>query len=309
MSGFNFAVNLAAPNIWGYGQVITKGDPLTDLANQSFGLISRYVLGGGNYGLPVYALWGEAKQSAGRAGNNTGLNVGVLGTATANGVFGTTANMVGVYGQTNPNASPGTVTSTVGVQAGVVLPAAAVVTNATGLQVDPMSTGQAVNVYGLHIGNISAGTTNNYAIQTGSGLVSFGDTTYIAAGKGLNLGDTTLKNYQEGTFTPAFTSLTVVNGTGSATYTGRYTRIGNVVHWQAKIHVTGTCTTAAVAGSTSINNLPFSTTADANALVSTTQAALSYVIGDASVPPGINAYLPTWAADNFDKVITGTIYL
>lgn len=64
-------------------------------------------------------------------------------------------------------------------------------------------------------------------------------------------------SYTEEAWTPAFTGLTVVNGTGGATFSGSYIKIGNVVHFTATIIVTGTCTTQSVAGTTFINNMPF----------------------------------------------------
>jgi hypothetical protein len=54
-----------------------------------------------------------------------------------------------------------------------------------------------------------------------------------------------LTNSTTGTWTPTFTNLTVVNGTGGATYTGRYQRIGKVVFYTIQIVCTGTATTAA----------------------------------------------------------------
>lgn len=74
----------------------------------------------------------------------------------------------------------------------------------------------------------------------------------------------------DGTWTPTFTSLTVVNGTGSATYSGRYSRIGRTVSYTIKIVCTGTATTAATAGTTYCT-LPIAASQDdANAAVNTT---------------------------------------
>ena len=63
--------------------------------------------------------------------------------------------------------------------------------------------------------------------------------------------------YEEGTWTPTFTGLTVVDGTGGASYAGTYIRVGKVVCFTVVITVTGSCTTTAVAGNTFVNNLPF----------------------------------------------------
>jgi hypothetical protein len=53
-----------------------------------------------------------------------------------------------------------------------------------------------------------------------------------------------------GAWVPVFTSLTVVNGTGGATYAGRYTRIGRTVFYTVTITCTGTATTESTAGTT-----------------------------------------------------------
>jgi hypothetical protein len=62
--------------------------------------------------------------------------------------------------------------------------------------------------------------------------------------------------YEEGTWTPSPTNLTVV---GTPTYTGKYTRIGRQVTCIACID--STVTTAATAGSTSFGGLPFTASA------------------------------------------------
>ena len=67
-----------------------------------------------------------------------------------------------------------------------------------------------------------------------SGGVVFGD----AGGTGTSSSNS-LDSYEEGTFTPAVTGSTTA---GSATYTiqqGSYTKIGNVVYWQARLGYTG----------------------------------------------------------------------
>ena len=61
---------------------------------------------------------------------------------------------------------------------------------------------------------------------------------------------TALTGSIQGTWTPTFTNLTVVAGTGGATYTGRYSRIGRTVFYTVVITCTGTATTASTAGTT-----------------------------------------------------------
>lgn len=61
---------------------------------------------------------------------------------------------------------------------------------------------------------------------------------------------TAVTNSVQGTWTPTFTNLTVVNGTGAATYTGRYSRIGRTIFYTVKISCSGTATTESTAGTT-----------------------------------------------------------
>lgn len=64
----------------------------------------------------------------------------------------------------------------------------------------------------------------------------------------------TLDDYEEGDWTPSLTNLTV--SSGSVTWTGKYTKIGRVV--TVSFQSSGTYTMTITAGSTFINNLPFS---------------------------------------------------
>ena len=57
-------------------------------------------------------------------------------------------------------------------------------------------------------------------------------------------------NSVQSTWTPTFSNLTVVNGTGAATYAGRYSRIGRTIFYTVKISCSGTATTASTAGTT-----------------------------------------------------------
>ena len=64
---------------------------------------------------------------------------------------------------------------------------------------------------------------------------------------------TAVTNSVQGTWTPTFTNLTVVNGTGAATYAGRYSRIGRTIFYTVKISCSGTATTESTAGTTYCN--------------------------------------------------------
>ena len=126
----------------------------------------------------------------------------------------------------------------------------------------------------------------------------------IATGaSGVTQTSDTITSYEEGTWTPAFTNLTVVNGTGGVTYSGNYTKIGRLVCITAQITVTGTATSSSVNSSTFINNLPFAVSAnavgvvDSSALVSYGTAVFS---GSSS-----NMYTPTWTTANANIIISG----
>jgi len=107
----------------------------------------------------------------------------------------------------------------------------------------------------------------------------------------------------ESTWVPTFTGLTVVNGTGGATYSGTYTKIGRIVYWSVVVTVTGTCTTASAAGSTWINNLPV-IVAGPGTLNAVSAALASYGIGVVTLNT-TKAYVPTWAATNSNITISG----
>jgi hypothetical protein len=118
-------------------------------------------------------------------------------------------------------------------------------------------------------------------------------------------GNTYLNHYEEGTWTPVFTGLTVVNGTGGATYSGKYVRIGNLGKWQALITTTGTCTTQSVSGGTVINNLPIlAATPDICSAASLPGGAVSGV----GMVSSNNVFCPTWAATNGMIVLSGEFH-
>jgi hypothetical protein len=109
--------------------------------------------------------------------------------------------------------------------------------------------------------------------------------------------------YSSGTWTPTFTNLTVVNGTGGATYSGSYIKIGKLVHWRVLVSVTGTCTTASTQGST-YHDLPVaqvSSTASATVTVSDN----SITAHNVGLIITSKAYTPTWTALNGSKYISG----
>ena len=125
-----------------------------------------------------------------------------------------------------------------------------------------------------------------------------------ASATSINFGGTSLANYAQGTFTPSFTNLTVVNGTGEATYTGFYTRVGDIVFWEVLITTTGTCTTASTATSTYFTGLQAQagTHARPSTFTVVSSGFNSYGVGYL----GNEAATPTWAATTDDIYISGT---
>jgi hypothetical protein len=104
-------------------------------------------------------------------------------------------------------------------------------------------------------------STQAMTLDASSNLSIVGNITPSTAAKGINFTANTaaagmtsqlLNWYEEGTWTPTFTSLTVV---GTPTYTARYTRIGNTV--TVCIKITSTGSTTSTYGGTTLDNLPF----------------------------------------------------
>lgn len=118
----------------------------------------------------------------------------------------------------------------------------------------------------------SNGTTTAVTVDTSQNLtmvgkttnpttISVGGATPAASGAGITFPATqsastdanTLDDYEEGTWTPALTNLTINSGT--PTYSGTYTKIGRLVfvYWA----IGGTRNITITANSTYINNMPF----------------------------------------------------
>ncbi len=101
---------------------------------------------------------------------------------------------------------------------------------------------------------------------------------------------------------PTFTNLTVVNGTGGATYTGSFEVVGNYIKGQVLVNVTGTATTASTASTTRITNLPFTAIKNGSCQV-TSNTVDNHGIGLVQ-GGGLNCFTPTWAAANNQKIIS-----
>ena len=103
----------------------------------------------------------------------------------------------------------------------------------------------------------------------------------------VNFGGSTLSHYDEGTWTPTFSGLTVV---GTPTYTGKYTRIGRCVFFSLRVQSTTSTTSAQGA---TFFNLPVGGisapgTLDAVSDTATPSFGVGLVFTDG------NGYPPTW---------------
>jgi len=118
-----------------------------------------------------------------------------------------------------------------------------------------------------------------------------------------NTAYTALQNSTQGTWTPTFTNLAVVPGTGAASYDGRYSRIGRTIFYRIKISCTGTATTASTAGLTYCT-LPVAASEDDTVTVSNKNTLLGIGVGflDAT---NDRCYPTTWGATGNTIIISG----
>jgi hypothetical protein len=101
-------------------------------------------------------------------------------------------------------------------------------------------------------------------------------------------------------WTPVATSLTIVTG---ATYTGSYTRVGNLVHFVISVATTGT--TASTAGTTYFT-LPV--TAAENDVCTAVELTAFASRGNGVIAANtMRVYPPSWAATANTVVISGTV--
>lgn len=101
----------------------------------------------------------------------------------------------------------------------------------------------------------------------------------------------TLDDYEEGTWAPLFTGLTVV---GTPTYTGTYVKVGRMVVLNLKIAST-TSTSSAGGGSTTFTGMPFTPNSSGGAVpfVNVSNTSLGNGLNTASSG---TIYCPAWAA-------------
>ncbi len=114
------------------------------------------------------------------------------------------------------------------------------------------------------------------------------------------------------TWTPAPTSLTIVNGSGAVSYAGYYQIVGSQCHFNFKIITTSNATTASTAGTTlfaPISGLPLPvqsgsfTVADEGGTAGTSLGTGTIKSGDGKF------YTPTWSARAGSIAISGSFFI
>ena len=143
----------------------------------------------------------------------------------------------------------------------------------------------------------SSGTAGNTVSYTQVwSMDSGGNFIQGVAGKGINFTAITpasgmtsqnLNWYEEGTWTPTFTNLTIV---GTPTYTGKYTRIGRMVSFTLRIK--STTSTSSSAGATYFNQPIVQFSNRGTLTAANGNASASYGVG--LIADDGNCYLPTW---------------
>ena len=146
--------------------------------------------------------------------------------------------------------------------------------------------------------NTQLNYTNQLTAAGGDFRLSGANFIPTTAAKGINFTANTpaagmtsqlLNWYEEGTWTPTFTNLTVV---GTPTYTGKYTRIGRMVSFTLRIQ--STTSTSSSAGATYFNQ-PIAQFSNRGTLTAANgNATASYGVG--LIANDGNCYLPTWVA-------------
>lgn len=125
------------------------------------------------------------------------------------------------------------------------------------------------------------------------------DASVLPTGVSFTNGGSVLKNYIEsGTWTVTPSGLTVV---GTPTYTGKYTRIGNVVHFSVRFQ--STTSTASAGGAGTSFNLPVSCNSN-GATCSAGNNGTASAYGNGAIY-AVTCYPPAWTA-TADVVVSGT---
>ena len=151
--------------------------------------------------------------------------------------------------------------------------------NATDTSISDSGDATAITISSAELVTVTDGLTladGNVTVASGHGI------DFSATSDASGMTSELLDSYEEGTFTPSITGMTSISYNNQ---TGKYTIIGNKVHYQIFIRFTGTASTY-----TDITGLPFTTGADGETFVPSYQSCESGVVV-AGYAPGTNTQL------------------
>jgi hypothetical protein len=144
--------------------------------------------------------------------------------------------------------------------------------------------------------NFTVARTDAAQSFTGNQTLSTGNLVIGTSGKGIDFSATPgtgtselFADYEEGTWTPVPTGLTIV---GTAGYTATYTKIGRVVYFN--LQVTSTVSTASTANTTYFSGLPFTPSQNSTATAVDEVSIISSGVG--LVATNSRVFTSTWAA-------------
>ena len=258
-------------------------------------------------------------------GNTTFLPDGTntVGTFSSTGLAVTgTLSATGTLSSTGANnlctASAGTGVTTIGSTTGSATQVVLVQgNNASGTRIDISNLatngrriGVASNMDGNGNLNVYDYTLGGYLYSVGAGKTLSLEGATPQTGTGVTFPVTqsastdanTLDDYEEGTWTPSPTGLTVV---GTPTYAGKYTKIGNCV--TAMMTAQATTSTASTAGSTYFSGLPFAPVIYASTSINNANNQTS--IGCGSINSGLSRYYtPTYSSGANEIIVSSFTY-
>jgi hypothetical protein len=158
------------------------------------------------------------------------------------------------------------------------------------------------------VGVTGAATVGTTLLVGTNATLTNGNVILSTSGKGIDFSATAgtgtselLNDYEEGTWTPVATNLTVV---GTVTYTATYTKIGRVVYINLK--VLASTSSSSVAGSTNFSGLPFTPAVTAPATAVNANAVVP--LGDGIMDVDSRLYSPTWTSIA-NAVLSGFYYV
>lgn len=178
LSGYGIQLVLPSINMIDGGEYIGIGSTVTNSPTSSV------ATGTATFGAVINSHWGGSADSSAYGlvygSQNEAFNFGTASLLQSTGTEsasidtasgGTVVNAQAAYDHVD-NQSTGTITNAYGLLTGISNSGGGTITNAQGIHIGAMT---GINVTGLYIDNLTGGTGSNYAIQTGLGLVSFGD--------------------------------------------------------------------------------------------------------------------------------------